>query len=284
MDSKNCSSQQIELLQSFVSDFACLVQDSQLLAKTAEEYFQGIGPAKLDRRQMREMIGIGINLLLIAARKLCPVDAATESLRSPRDRVAEILFYNKLVADLREDIPIANNPFTDVVFSDCMDARLNTRGLDWADPTHRVDSLKDAGGVLSSHMLESFAGSIALHNISVGFICQHTTCGLKTLAAKRYDPEHIHCREAVEGARYHASRIHWVLEQQKVAERLRDGKLWVVVAEIDTSTKRLQHVYRADSVGGGEVQYVPLSVDNGLELIEGEPQAEPPTFMQMNLG
>lgn len=228
--------------------------------------------------------GLSAILAGITQRRLVPVIPEHERTRAPEDRLRELLRYNRIVAQLRDWYPVPENPFTDVVMLDCMDARLNSGGAYWLDYHHRVDSLKAAGGAILPSHIESVAGAVALHDIKLGLFFIHTDCGLRRVAAHRRHRAHAAARETVEASRLYDQRLEWLLEDATVQPKVADGTLWIMVGQIVTETKQFSQLHRVTLQPDSGLWYSPVELaPDGDRLIIGEASQQAPDFFAIHV-
>lgn len=249
-----------------------------------EEIRPRIESETITERDILLIQGLSAILAGITQRRLVPVNREHELTRTPEDRLRELLYYNRIVSELRAWYPVPENPFTDVVLLDCMDARLNSGGALWLDYRHRVDSLKSAGGAILPSHIESVAGAVELHDIKLGMLFLHTNCGLRRVAAKRRHRAHTATRETIEATRLYDQRLEWLVEDATVRPRVEDGTLWIVVGQIVTETKQFSQLHRVSLDPNTGLWYSPLELaPDGERLIIGEASQQPPAFFAIHV-
>jgi len=116
-----------------------------------------------------------------------------------------------------------------------------------------------------------------------GMLCTHTDCGLRAVAAHRFHPDQVEIRRPLPPRATMPQGWSGSWNVRRCKSGIRAGRLWLVVAEIDSATKLFQGVHRCDLVRSEGLWFTPLSLDEAGQLIEGEPSQTPPDFLEIHV-
>jgi carbonic anhydrase len=153
---------------------------------------------------------------------------------SPTELLHQVLWQNRLAAKVRGLFP-RSAPKPSVALVVCMDARIDTSEL-VGDTRKRYYVVRTAGSVLGDKEQDMLELAV-LNGVRLILLTRHSDCAAEHLAHQT-DSEHL--RHLSRAVHQRPLRVGDFLSRPAIVQRLKDGRLEVVEAQIDTQTAELQ--------------------------------------------